>query len=145
MSEKTIKLQLEDEIIEFKIEENQSLELNIQNVDNELNINKSERTYLNQTNYDLYDQDYIASHHETSIYDVLNKNIDEEPKLDLEVTDFDNEETKEVENNTESDEWMTSLKENQSDRDVKKLSAYQNMISDALERFNHEEQKENNA
>ena len=50
MSEKTVKLQIEDKIIEFNIEENQELELNIQNINNELKISKSDSTYLDKPN-----------------------------------------------------------------------------------------------
>lgn len=143
MSEKTVKLQIEDEIIEFNIEENQELELNIQNINNELKISKSDSTYLDKPKYDLYDQEYIENNHETSIYDVLNNNIDAETKEDeIDSKDGNNNED---DSNVENDLITESYKENQSIGDANNLSTYQNMISDALERFNNNEQKENNA
>lgn len=143
MSEKTVKLQIENETIEFKIEDNQELELNIQNVKNELRISKSDSTYLNQPKYDLYDQNYIENHHETSIYEVLKSNIDVVSKEEV-TSDYGNikEENKE---NTEDDLVIDAYKDNQNFEDSKKFKTYQNMISDALERFNNNEQKENNA
>lgn len=143
MSEKTVKLQIENETIEFKIEDNQELELNIQNVKNELRISKSDSTYLNQPKYDLYDQNYIENHHETSIYEVLKSNIDVVSKEEV-TSDYGNikEENKE---NTEDDLVIDAYKDNQNFEDSKKIATYQNMISDALERFNNNEQKENNA
>lgn len=143
MSEKTVKLQIEDKIIEFNIEENQELELNIQNINNELKISKSDSTYLDKPKYDLYDQDYIENNHETSIYDVLNNNIDAESKEDeIDSKDGNNNED---DSNVENDLITEASKENQSIGDANNLSTYQNMISDALERFNNNEQKENNA
>lgn len=143
MSEKTVKLQIEDEIIEFNIEENQELELNIQNINNELKISKSDSTYLDKPKYDLYDQDYIENNHETSIYDVLNNNIDAETKEDeIDSKDGNNNED---DSNVENGLITEAYKENQSFGDANNLSTYQNMISDALERFNNNEQKENNA
>ena len=143
MSEKTVKLQIENETIEFKIEDNQELELNIQNVKNELRISKSDSTYLNQPKYDLYDQNYIETHHETSIYDVLNNNIDVESKED-EIGSEDGNNI-EDDSNVENGLLTDTNKENQTFGDANNLSTYQNMISDALERFNNNEQKENNA
>ena len=91
----------------------------------------------------MYDQDYIENNHETSIYDVLNNNIDAESKEDeIDSKDGNNNED---DSNVENDLITEASKENQSIGDANNLSTYQNMISDALERFNNNEQKENNA
>jgi len=160
MSEKTVKIQLEDEVIEFKIEENQSLVFEIQNVNNELKINKRENVQasennedhsnINKSDYDLYDQDYIAKHHETSIYDVLNTNIVEESNVDegnaIESENIitDDNKLKEVENNSENDSLVESVKAHQRDKDNNDSASYENMISNVLERFKRDEQKETN-
>lgn len=160
MAEKTVRIQLEDEIIEFKIEENQSLVFDIQNVNNELKINKRENIQasennedhsdINESGYDLYDQDYIAKHHETSIYDVLNTNIVEESNADegntieSETITTDDNKSKEVENNTETNSLVESVKAHQRDKDNNNSTSYENMISNVLERFKRDEQKETN-
>lgn len=157
MNEKTLKIQLEDELVEYKIEENQTLMIEIKNENNELKITNSEnvkrlsnnfgQSYLNNSNYDLYEQDYIPDYHKTSIYDVLNKNVEEEEeKEDLElenVVEDNNSDSTEVKEDEEialnnSDESQIENKEND------EAPSYDNMISNILERFKNEDAKQTN-
>ncbi|MDW3953424.1 hypothetical protein QI339_12435 [Staphylococcus saprophyticus] len=158
MNEKTLKIQLEDELIEYKIEENQSLVIEIKNENNELQINSSEnvkrlsnnfgQSYLNSTNYGLYEEDYIPDYHKTSIYDVLNKNVEEEQN-DLEsesVVDENNADSTEIKEDEESKEieLKGTDESHRDERENDEAPSYDNMISNILERFKNEDAKQTN-
>lgn len=158
MNEKTLKIQLEDELIEYKIEENQSLVIEIKNENNELQITSSEnvkrlsnnfgQSYLNSTNYGLYEEDYIPDYHKTSIYDVLNKNVEEEQNdLELEnVVEENNADSTEIKDDEKSKE--IELKETDESHideiENDEAPSYDNMISNILERFKNEDAKQTN-
>lgn len=158
MNEKTLKIQLEDELIEYKIEENQSLVIEIKNENNELKITSSEnvkrlsnnfgQSYLNSTNYGLYEEDYIPDYHKTSIYDVLNKNVEEERNdLELEsVVDENNADSTEVKEDEESKEieLKGTDESHRDERENDEAPSYDNMISNILERFKNEDAKQTN-
>lgn len=158
MNEKTLKIQLEDELIEYKIEDDQSLIIEIKNENNELKITSSEnvkrlsnnfgQSYLNSTNYGLYEEDYIPDYHKTSIYDVLNKNVEEERNdLELEsVVDENNADSTEVKEDEESKEIELKEKDesHRDERENDEAPSYDNMISNILERFKNEDAKQTN-
>ncbi len=158
MNEKTLKIQLEDELIEYKIEENQSLVIEIKNENNELQITSSEnlkrlsnnfgQSYLNSTNYGLYEEDYIPDYHKTSIYDVLNENVEEEQN-DLEsesVVDENNADSTEIKEDEESKEieLKGTDESHRDERENDEAPSYDNMISNILERFKNEDAKQTN-
>lgn len=158
MNEKTLKIQLEDELIEYKIEDDQSLIIEIKNENNELNITSSEnvkrlsnnfgQSYLNSSNYGLYEEDYVPDYHKTSIYDVLNKNVEEERNdLELEsVVDENNADSTEVKEDEESKEIELKEKDesHRDERENDEAPSYDNMISNILERFKNEDAKQTN-
>ncbi|OEK60574.1 hypothetical protein [Staphylococcus equorum] len=158
MNEKTLKIQLEDELIEYKIEDDQSLIIEIKNENNELKITSSEnvkrlsnnfgQSYLNSSNYGLYEEDYVPDYHKTSIYDVLNKNVEEERNdLELEsVVDENNADSTEVKEDEESKEIELKEKDesHRDERENDEAPSYDNMISNILERFKNEDAKQTN-
>lgn len=158
MNEKTLKIQLEDELIEYKIEDDQSLIIEIKNENNELKITSSEnvkrlsnnfgQSYLNSSNYGLYEEDYVPDYHKTSIYDVLNKNVEEERNdLELEsVVDENNADSTEIKEDEESKEIELKEKDesHRDERENGEAPSYDNMISNILERFKNEDAKQTN-
>lgn len=155
MTGKTIKIQLDDEVIEYKIEENQTLFLEVQNNNNELVISKNEKVDqlpFNSSNDDLYEQDYIPSNHKSSIYDVLNgsKDNDVEVKQTEEITL----KTEEPENNktinsddseeTNDSSLIESVKAYQDEQDDDKEASYTDLINDMIEKLKNDESKKTN-
>ena len=155
MTGKTIKIQLDDEVIEYKIEENQTLFLEVQNNNNELVISKNEKVDqlpFNSSNDDLYEQDYIPSNHKSSIYDVLNgsKDNDVEVKQTEEIT----RKTEEPENNkttnsadsegTNDSSLIESVKAYQDEQDDDKEASYTDLINDMIEKLKNDESKKTN-
>lgn len=150
MTAKTIKIQLEDEIIEYNIEENQSIVLDVQNINDELKISKrnnSEITKEKQTEEGLFDSDYVVKHHETSIYDVLNNNLkddsvaSEEKEDDSEISVKEHNNFDDYTEGSQQESLVDSVKAQQKKIEESNPSSYENMISNALERFKQEEKQ----
>lgn len=156
MTGKIIKIQLDDEVIEYKIEENQTLFLEVQNNNNELMISKNEKVnqlHFNNSDDDLYEQDYIPSNHESSIYDVLNgsKDNDVEVKRTEKITSKTEElKNNEIINSTDSEEeanegsLIKSVKAYQDEQEDDKEVSYTDLINDMIEKLKSDESKKTN-
>lgn len=155
MTGKTIKIQLDDKVIEYKIEENQTLFLEVQNNNNELVISKNEKVDqlpFNSSNDDLYEQDYIPSNHKSSIYDVLNGSKDND--VEVKQTEEISLKTEEPENNkttnsadseeTNDSSLIESVKAYQDEQDDDKEASYTDLINDMIEKLKNDESKKTN-
>lgn len=111
MKEKTIKIVLEDEAIEYKLEENTSLILEVQNSQGVLNVNKKEKVdkilnKFNQVKFDnpkghVVEHSYEPKQYTSSIFDVLNNN----------VSQLNNNQSDEIDNTFEGDHTYKEVKE----------------------------------
>ncbi|MFH0153230.1 hypothetical protein, partial [Pseudomonas aeruginosa] len=70
MPSKKIKIQIDDDIKEYEVEENKSLVIEVQNKDDNIVVYTNEKDYFtafDQSKIDIFDVDYIPENHSSSI------------------------------------------------------------------------------
>ena len=80
MPSKKIKIQIDDDIKEYEVEENKSLVIEVQNKDDNIVVYTNEKDYFtafDQSKIDIFDVDYIPENHSSSILDVIYNNNSE--------------------------------------------------------------------
>lgn len=148
MAEKTIKIVLEDEVVEYTLEENKSLVIEIQNIADQLKINKKEKLDRLSNNFEkiqfkkpsnvLGDSSYSPKPHESSIYEILNKKSKEE----LEQSNSDEESKVVVDNEENTNKTKTlsqSLKDVQSGdvNELKDNKLFESTVSELYKELNN--------
>lgn len=159
MSEKKVKIILDDEVIEYTLEENKSLLLEVQNVSNQLRVNKKEKLdrlsnnfeqiQFNQPSHDSENVTYKPKQRGSSIYEVLNNKNDIENAInDVSQNDNKKETHTGEENNTQEEHSQTlseSLKEIQENKsnDDEPNEAYKDMVSELYKELADDTKKTN--
>lgn len=80
MPSKKIKIQIDDDIKEYEVEEDKSLVIEVQNKDDNIVVYTNEKDYFtafDQSKIDIFDVDYIPENHSSSILDVIYNNNSE--------------------------------------------------------------------
>lgn len=168
MHEKVIKIQMDNETIEYKVKENQTLILEVKNENNDLKVTKNEyidstsnhydNNHFKDTNTDIYKRDYDFKEHKSSIFDVLNNSLDKESNgvsnddnfekeeqiksIDDKYINTDNEETVEVFEQEEQDALSENVDETQEDDE---LSDYNKLLSEVIKNLNGKDKQESNS
>lgn len=156
MSEKKVKIILDDEVIEYTLEENKSLLLEVQNVSNQLRVHKKEKLdrlsnnfeqiQFNQPNNDSENKTFKPKQRGSSIYEVLNSKNDNESST-IDVSQNKNSNTGE-ENKVAEEQPKTlsqSLKEVQESKvtDNESNESYKDMVSELYQELADDTKKTN--
>lgn len=156
MSEKKVKIILDDEVIEYTLEENKSLLLEVQNVSNQLRVHKKEKLdrlsnnfeqiQFNQPNNDSDNIRFKPQQRGSSIYEVLNSKSDNESST-IDVSQNKNSNTGE-ENKVAEEQPKTlsqSLKEVQESKvtDNESNESYKDMVSELYQELADDTKKTN--
>lgn len=164
MSEKSIKITLDDEVVEYTLEENKSLIIEVQNIANQLKINKKEKLDRLSNNFEqiqfekpeteINEFEYKPRNHKSSIHEVLSNktNGNYEKGTDNISVQAENSEDKEPtknDNNIEKSENHTTLSEelkaaqSKIDDEKQDVDSYKNLVSELYKELQNDEKETN--